>query len=111
MGDGMKLGSSSRRRLMMSACIVLAVFAFVATTTWLDGAHRLYTAPWSQAAWRAAGNALPGLLLAWLLLALTRRLLLAFGIAFVVETIVYTLSHLKEKYLDVPLLPNDFYML
>ena len=56
-------------------------------------------------------NALPGLLLASLLLVLSRRVLLSFGLAFLLQTVVYAVNALKVSNLNTPLMPADFRML
>ncbi|WP_109125388.1 LTA synthase family protein [Dyella sp. C11] len=56
-------------------------------------------------------NALPGLLLAALLLVLSRRVLLSFGLAFLLQTLVYAVNALKVSNLNTPLMPADFRML
>lgn len=56
-------------------------------------------------------NALPGLLLAALLLVLSRRLLLSLGLAFLSQTLVYAINTLKVRNLNTPLMPADFRML
>ena len=56
-------------------------------------------------------NALPGLLLAALLLVLSRRVLLSFGLAFLLQTLVYAINALKVSNLNTPLMPADFRML
>jgi phosphoglycerol transferase MdoB-like AlkP superfamily enzyme len=56
-------------------------------------------------------NALPGLLLAALLLVLSRRALLSFGLAFLLQTVVYAINALKVSNLNTPLMPADFRML
>lgn len=56
-------------------------------------------------------NALPGLLLAGLLLILSRRALLSFGLAFLLQTVVYAVNALKVSNLNTPLMPADFRML
>ncbi|MGH8165007.1 MAG: LTA synthase family protein, partial [Rhodanobacteraceae bacterium] len=66
----------------------------------------LFGAPWPL--WI---NALPGLLLAAALLALTRRALLSFLIAFGIEALLYRVNELKEINLASPLVPADFRML
>ncbi|MBD8897374.1 LTA synthase family protein [Rhodanobacter sp. DHG33] len=55
-------------------------------------------------------NALPGLLFACLLLAMTRRLLLSFGLAYLLLALVYGINALKVANLGTPLLPADFRM-
>ncbi|WP_430392389.1 LTA synthase family protein [Dyella sp. 20L07] len=56
-------------------------------------------------------NALPGLLLAALLLVLSRRLLLSFSLAFLLQALVYAVNALKVSNLNTPLMPADFRML
>jgi phosphoglycerol transferase MdoB-like AlkP superfamily enzyme len=56
-------------------------------------------------------NALPGLLLAALLLVLSRRAFLSFGLAFLAQTVVYAVNALKLSNLNTPLMPADFRML
>ena len=56
-------------------------------------------------------NALPGLLLASLLLVLSRRACLSFGLAFLLQTVVYAINALKMSNLNTPLMPADFRML
>ena len=55
-------------------------------------------------------NALPGLLLAGVLLVLSRRALLSFGLAFLAAGTVYGVNGLKVANLGTPLLPDDFRM-
>ena len=56
-------------------------------------------------------NALPGLLLAALMLVLSRRAFLSFGLAFLLQTLVYAVNALKVNNLNTPLMPADFRML
>ncbi|ULU25515.1 LTA synthase family protein [Dyella terrae] len=56
-------------------------------------------------------NALPGLLFASLLLVLSRRVFLSFGLAFLTQTVVYAVNALKVSNLNTPLMPADFRML
>ncbi|WP_232823664.1 LTA synthase family protein [Dyella sp. C9] len=56
-------------------------------------------------------NALPGLLLALLLLVLSRRVLLSYGLAFLGQTLLYAVNALKVRNLSTPLMPADFRML
>lgn len=53
-------------------------------------------------------NAWPGLLLAGLLVVLTRRVLLSFGLAFLLQGVFYAVNALKVANLGTPLLPADF---
>lgn len=56
-------------------------------------------------------NALPTLLLAWLLLALTRRPALSLGLSLLLLYLLYAASELKSKLLDTPVLPADFVLI
>ncbi len=58
-----------------------------------------------------APNVLPVLLLAWLLLALTRRPAFSLGVALLLLYVLYSASALKSKLLDTPVLPTDFILL
>lgn len=82
--------------------------AFVLLTGLIDGGPgvaplQLLTQPKFPLA-----NAWPGLLLAGLLLVLTRRLLLSFGLAFLLQGLFYAVNALKVANLGTPLLPDDF---
>jgi hypothetical protein len=59
---------------------------------------------------RKVANALPGLRLAGLVLALTRRIGLACVVGLGLEALVYVVSALKFKNLGAPLMPADFLM-
>ena len=102
------------------ALIVVLAIAFVLCTSWLDGSTDvLPSALWNYPAWvpwwnaplRLFCNALPGLLLAFALLAWTRRALWSFGLAFVIQSLVYGVNALKVQNLAIPLMPADFRML
>jgi len=56
-------------------------------------------------------NALPTLLLAWLLLALTRRPVFSAGLALLLLYLLYEANALKWHLLDTPVLPSDFVLL
>ncbi|MEO8810489.1 MAG: LTA synthase family protein [Rhodanobacter sp.] len=91
--------------------VLLLVLAFVLLTGLIDGgvgvgAGRLLVQPRFPLA-----NALPGLLLAGVLLAWTRRALLSFGLAFLLEGLIYVVNRLKVANLGTPLLPDDFRMI
>jgi len=93
--------------------LVLAVLvpAFILLTGMVDGGvgvvpRRLLDQPVYLLA-----NALPGLLLAVTLLALTRRALLSFGLALAAEGLVYAVNGLKIANLGTPLIPADFHMI
>ncbi len=93
----------TRVAAVLSLCVV-----FVLLTGLLDGGvgvmpQRLLAQPSYPLA-----NAWPGLLLAGLLLALTRRALFAFALAFAAQGVVYAVNALKLSNLGTPLLPADF---
>ena len=90
---------------------IVAAIAFVVCTAWLDGAPKWVGAAWWDAPLRMTCNALPGLLLAFTLLAATRRIAGAFLLAFGAQALVYGANALKMQNLAVPLLPADFRML
>jgi phosphoglycerol transferase MdoB-like AlkP superfamily enzyme len=103
----------SRWRVLLSriGLLVTLVLAFVLLTGLLDGGIgvaplRLLDQPRFPLA-----NALPGLLLAGVLLALSNRPLLSFGLAFLLEGLVYGVNLLKVANLGTPLLPDDFRMI
>ncbi len=56
-------------------------------------------------------NALPGLLFAGVMLALSRRVLFSFGLAFLLQALLYVVNKLKFANLGTPLLPDDFRMI
>ena len=103
-----------------TALIVVLALAFVLCTAWLDGFpdtvpsalwHYPWWVAWWNAPWRLTVNALPGLLLAFALLAWTRRALWSFALAFGVQAIIYWVNALKVQNLAIPLMPADFRML
>ncbi|MBA8882840.1 LTA synthase family protein [Dokdonella fugitiva] len=110
--------ATSRRRspariglpLALAAYAVLALFAGAALVTWQDPAFAA-----DGAAWAAAGailtNAIPTLVLALLLLALTRRPLLSLGLAMLPLYLLYYANAIKLELLDTPVLPADFMLL
>jgi phosphoglycerol transferase MdoB-like AlkP superfamily enzyme len=102
------------------ALIVVLAIAFVLCTSWLDGGtDMLPNALWNHPAWvpwwnaplRMICNALPGLLLAFALLAWTRRALWSFALAFAIQSLIYGVNALKVQNLAIPLMPADFRML
>ncbi|MHB1272930.1 MAG: LTA synthase family protein [Rhodanobacter sp.] len=99
-----------RALVARSALVLLLALAFVLLTGLLDGGSgvlppRLFDQPRFPLA-----NAWPGLLLAGALLALSRRLLLSFGLAFLLQGLLYGVNTLKVENLGTPLLPADFRM-
>jgi len=90
---------------------LLVALGFVLLTGLVDGGigvapRRMFDQPLFLLA-----NALPGLLFASLLLVITRRLLLSFGLAFLLQTVVYGVNALKVGDLGTPLMPADFRMI
>jgi Phosphoglycerol transferase and related proteins, alkaline phosphatase superfamily len=90
--------------------VLLLALVFVLLTGMVDGGMgvaplRLLDQPRFPLA-----NAWPGLLLAGLLLVLSRRVLLSFGLAFLLQGLVYSVNVLKIANLGTPLLPDDFRM-
>jgi phosphoglycerol transferase MdoB-like AlkP superfamily enzyme len=111
--------SAWRTRAERIALPLLLAVAFIIGTGLLDGGIGIMpVALWDDPAWlpwwnaplRMASNALPGLLLALLLLALTRRALLSFFVAFLAQALVYGVNALKVANLGTPLMPADFRM-
>ncbi len=93
------------------ALSLTAATVFVLLTGMVDGGigvapRRLFDQPLFLFA-----NALPGLLLAALLLAISRRLLLSFGLAFLAQVLIYGVNALKVGNLGTPLMPADFRMI
>jgi phosphoglycerol transferase MdoB-like AlkP superfamily enzyme len=103
--------SSGWRGLGWRLGLALAVaLLFITLTGSLDGGvfvgvGQLWSRPLSVLA-----NALPGLLLAVLLLVLSRRLLLSFGLAALLQGLLYAINALKMGNLGTPLMPDDFRM-
>ena len=100
-----------RPRAARIALVLLLALAFVLLTGLIDGgigvtARQLLAQPRFPLA-----NALPGLLLAGVLLAWSRRALLSFGLAFALEGLIYGVNRLKVANLGTPLLPDDFRMI
>jgi phosphoglycerol transferase MdoB-like AlkP superfamily enzyme len=101
----------SRRALAVRIVLVLVlVFAFVLTTALVDGGVGVTPSRLLDQARFPLANAWPGLLLAGTLLALTRRLLLSFGLAFLAQGLLYAVNVLKVANLGTPLMPDDFRM-
>ncbi|TAL87765.1 MAG: LTA synthase family protein [Rhodanobacter sp.] len=89
--------------------LVLAVL-FVWLTGVLDGGKGVLPARLFDQPRFPLANALPGLLLASALLAFSRRALLSFGVAFLLQGLLYGVNMLKVANLGTPLLPADFRM-
>lgn len=94
----------------------LAIFALFVVTALCDGHaggrpfRLLDETPW-LVMWRMLANLLPGLMLAFLLLALSRRLWFSFTVAAGMTVLVYWVNELKVDNLATPLMPADFLML
>lgn len=101
----------SKRSAAVRIALVLAMMvAFVPLTGLLDGNDGVAASQLlAQPAFPLA-NAMPGLMLALLLLMVTRRTLLSFGLAYLVQALVYAVNALKVANLGTPLLPADFRM-
>jgi phosphoglycerol transferase MdoB-like AlkP superfamily enzyme len=92
------------------ALILAMAVAFTLLTGLLDGndgvaASQLLAQPRFPLA-----NAMPGVMLALLILTLTRRTFLSFGLAYLLQAVMYGVNALKVANLGTPLLPADFRM-
>jgi phosphoglycerol transferase MdoB-like AlkP superfamily enzyme len=102
--------SQPHSRLARLALLVAVVVVFVLLTGLIDGhpgvaPMRLLLQPKFPLA-----NALPGLLFGGLLLVLSRRLLWSFGLAYLLQAVLYGVNMLKVANLGTPLMPADFRM-
>ena len=101
----------SRRSIAARTVMVLAMMAaFVLLTGLLDGNKGVAAAQLLAQPTFPLANATPGLMLALLLLVLTRRTVLSFGLAYLAQAVVYAVNALKVLNLGTPLLPADFRM-
>lgn len=89
---------------------VSLALVFVFYTGFLDGNPGVASSAWSTQPLHLFANALPGLLCATLLLVLTRRPVLSFGLAYVAQGLILSISAIKMRNLGSPLLPADFRM-
>jgi phosphoglycerol transferase MdoB-like AlkP superfamily enzyme len=92
------------------ALLLVLALAFVLLTGLLDGGVGVTPLRMLDQPRYPLANAWPGLLLAGVLLALSRRALLSFGLAFLLQGLVYGVNLLKVANLGTPLLPDDFRM-
>jgi phosphoglycerol transferase MdoB-like AlkP superfamily enzyme len=92
------------------ALLLLLALAFVLLTSLLDGGPGVAPSQMLDQPRFPLANAWPGLLLAGVLLTLSRRALLSFGLAFLLQGLVYAVNLLKVANLGTPLLPDDFRM-
>lgn len=90
------------------ALLLLLALAFVLLTGLLDGGVGVTPLRLFDQARFPLANAWPGLLLAGLLLAISRRALLSFSLAFLLQGLLYAVNVLKVANLGTPLLPDDF---
>ncbi|HUW52822.1 MAG TPA: LTA synthase family protein [Rhodanobacter sp.] len=101
---------SPRALVARSALVLLLALAFVLLTGLLDGGSGVLPLRLLDQPRFPLANAWPGLLLAGVLLALSRRLLLSFGLTFLLQGLLYGINTLKVENLGTPLLPADFRM-
>jgi phosphoglycerol transferase MdoB-like AlkP superfamily enzyme len=90
---------------------ILLALLFMLATGLLDGDPGVAPGALFQAPWALFANALPGLLLALVLLAITRRWVFSLLIAFGAEALLYWVNAQKMANLASPLVPADFHML
>lgn len=102
---------SSSSRLLSALVLVTLLLAFVFITALMDIQTGLASTRWAVEPLRVLFNAIPGLLCALLVLALTRRAALSFLLVLLFEALLYASNALKVANLGTPLLPADFYML
>lgn len=99
-----------RPLLARMALVLASALAFVLATGLVDGGEGVLPLRLLDQARYPLANALPGLLLAGVLLAATRRLLFSFGLAFLLQGVLYAVNAIKAANLGTPLLPADFHM-
>ncbi|MEW9573571.1 LTA synthase family protein [Rhodanobacter sp. Si-c] len=99
-----------RRAAPRIALILAMTLIFVLLTGLLDGGKGVLPLRLLDQPRFPIANAWPGLLFAGLLLVMTRRLLLSFGLAYLLQGLIYGVSALKAANLGTPLLPADFRM-
>lgn len=99
--------SAVRRSLAILLPVVYAA-AFALMAWWLDR-RMLGVAPDAYFGWFVLGNALPGLVFAVLLTALTRRPLLSFLLTAGLQAAIYHASALKMAVLNDPIGLQDLY--
>lgn len=90
--------------------LLAMILAFVLLTGLLDGGIGVVPSRLLDQPRFPLANAWPGLLLAGVLLMLSRRLLLSFGLVFLLQSVLYGVNALKVDNLGTPLLPADFQM-
>ncbi|WP_240669009.1 sulfatase-like hydrolase/transferase [Dyella sp. M7H15-1] len=82
--------------------------AFILLTGLMDGNDGVSASQLLAQPVYPLANAMPGLLLALVLLVLTRRVLFSFGLAYLTQAVMYSVNALKVANLGTPLLPADF---
>lgn len=93
-----------------TVALLAVILGFVLLTGLIDGGVGVVPKRLLDQARFPFANALPGLLLAGVLLVVTRRLLLSFVLVLLFEGVVYGVNALKVANLGTPLLPADFQM-
>lgn len=99
-----------RRTATRIALVLAMTLLFVLLTGLLDGGQGVLPLRVLDQPRFLFANAWPGLLFAGLLLVMTRRLVLSFGLAYLLQALVYGINTLKMANLGTPLLPADFRM-
>lgn len=102
--------STFRRTASRIALVFAMTLLFVLLTGLLDGGMGVLPLRLLDQPRFPIANAWPGLLFAGLLLVMTRRLLLSFGLAYLLQGLIYSINALKVANLGMPLLPADFRM-
>jgi phosphoglycerol transferase MdoB-like AlkP superfamily enzyme len=99
------------RAVAIRVALVAAMTAtFILLTGLLDGNDGVSATQLLAQPTYPLANAMPGVLLALMLLILTRRTVLSFGLAFLAQAVMYGVNALKVANLGTPLLPADFRM-
>ncbi len=93
------------------ALVLSLILVFVLLTGLVDGGVGVTASQLVKQPRFPLANALPGLLLAGAVLLWTRRAVLSFSLAFVLEGLIYGVNQLKVANLGTPLLPDDFRMI
>lgn len=106
----------SRRKRSIWKHLGFALFALFVVTAICDGQaggrlFRLLDEAPLAVLWRMLVNLLPGLMLALLLLAVSRRVWFSFAVAAAITALVYGVNAIKVANLATPLMPADFLML
>jgi phosphoglycerol transferase MdoB-like AlkP superfamily enzyme len=103
--------TTSKRSIAVRITLVAAMtIAFILLTSLLDGHDGVSASQLLAQPTYPLANAMPGVLLAWLLLVLTRRAGLSFGLAYLAQAVMYGVNALKVANLGTPLVPADFRM-